>query len=288
MVSTLRNFYRKYVHWQFLDRKIYAILNFFTAVYCLLNRYSFPKNYIRRWKLDMLRGFYEKETVSLLKKIIGPGMVVVDIGAHVGYFTRIFSNLVGKKGFVFAFEADPENFELLKKNTRHLKNVRCYPLAVTDRAGMIDFYHCEEKAGCHSTLPHVPLNYTMRKIAVPSIPLDTFLAQENIPHVDLIKMDIEGGESAAFRGMHNVLGSAEPISLVTEFAPDWVQASGISPQNFLRELTSLGFQIFAIIDDRLEAIDPENAASYTHFIPANNRSDSYNKFINLYCVKGAR
>ena len=287
MISTLRNFYRKHIRWPFLDRRIYAVLDFFTAIYCLFNRFSFPKNYIRRWKLDMLRGHYEKETASLFKKITEPGMVVVDVGAHVGYFTRIFSSLVGSRGLVLAFEADAENFGLLEKNTRHLGNVIRRPLAVSDRAGTIDFYHCPEKAGCHSTLPNVPVNYAMQKTSVEATSLDQWLAERNIKTVDVIKMDVEGGEYAALKGMRDTLARQTRVALITEFAPDWVRASGISPQDFLRTLASFGFQIFAILGDRMEMIDPENAASYERLIPTNDRSDSYNKFINLYCVKGA-
>ena len=68
-------------------------------------------------------------------------MIVVDVGAHIGYFTRIFSNLSGPSGTILAFEADPENFTLLKQNTSHYSNVRAYEEALSAQEGFIHFYH---------------------------------------------------------------------------------------------------------------------------------------------------
>ena len=59
---------------------------------------------------------HEKTILNLVKNEIKKGDVVIDIGAHIGYYTVLFAKLVGPKGRVFAFEASPTNFEILKKN----------------------------------------------------------------------------------------------------------------------------------------------------------------------------
>ena len=92
MVNVLRAFYRKYVHSPAVDRTIYAALDSLTNLLARYRRFSFPANYIRRWKLNMLWGLYEPETYRLFKEIITHGMTVVDIGAHIGYFTRLFQS----------------------------------------------------------------------------------------------------------------------------------------------------------------------------------------------------
>lgn len=92
IVDNLRTFYRTHVHSSTLDKLIYNTLDGLVNFYSAVRRYHFPANYIRRWKLDLLDDLYEKETMALVKQIVRPGMIVVDIGAHVGYFTRIFSN----------------------------------------------------------------------------------------------------------------------------------------------------------------------------------------------------
>jgi len=283
IVASLRKFYRAHIHAPWLDRAIYACLDAVINTYSWFRGYHFPSNYIRRWKLNMLHQLYEPETVLVCQKIIKPGMVVIDIGAHIGYFTRIFSRLVGRNGKVYAFEADPENFSLLKKNTKHLRNVEIYQLAVSDRQGTIDFYHYDEKAGCHSTLPNVPLDYKKRKISVAANTLDAVLAEAGSPRVDVVKMDIEGGESAALRGMDKLLAAKEPLALLLEFAPAWIEASGVPALNFLQELTKHGFILSAILESSYPLISPVDKASYKQFLP--KTPTHYNEFINLYCVR---
>lgn len=264
------------------SRKIIrGVLDGAVNLYSAVCRYHFPANYIRRWKLDLLNDLYEKETMALVKKIIKPGMTIVDIGAHIGYFTRAFSKLTGPSGAVHAFEADPENFKLLEKNTDFMPNVRRYPLAISDHAGTIDFYHCEEKAGCHSALSNLPLNYKMKKINVEAVDLDTALQKAGANRVDFIKIDIEGGETAALKGMKKTL-EQKSVALLIEFAPAWIVAAGSTPQNFLSELTSFGFTIFAIMDKGLVKLNPQDD-SYLKLLP--KTETAFNEFLNLYCVK---
>ncbi len=251
----LRTLYRNYIHWPALDAGIYAILDFLTHLRARVAHFSFPKNYIRRWKLNMLWGLYEPETYELFKKIIKPGMIVVDIGAHIGYFTRLFSTLVGPTGRVYAFEADPENFALLIKNTRGFRNIEKINLACTEKTGMIDFWR-GEKTGTHST---IQASFHSQKIAVPCISLDEWMKRESVLRIDLIKMDIEGGERAAFLGMAKTLKDTRV--LVTEFAPALIEAAGGTPDEFLNTLESYGFQV--------SPITPLGSQTFT----------------NLYCVK---
>lgn len=268
-------------------RKIFRkILDWLTDALSAARGYSFPANYIRRWKLDMLRGLYEPETTSLFKKIVKPGMAVIDIGAHIGYYTRIAADLAGTGGIIYAFEADPENFVLLQKNTSRLKNVRPYQLAITDKTGWVDFYHYDEKSGVGSTLPNVPLNFKKRKISVKAADLDSFFTQLGVSKIDLIKMDIEGGEYAAMQGMKKILSQNQSPALIAEFAPAWVQAAGNTPLKFLNFIESFGFQIFAITKNGLLKLSPvKNDADYAEFIPKSSDGTNFGEFVNLYCVK---
>lgn len=296
MIEKLRKLYRTYIHSPSFDRVIYTVLDFLTDMLANWKRFSFPENYIRRWKLNMLCGSYEPETYRLFKEIIKPGMIVVDIGAHIGYFTRLFSRLTGKTGTVLAFEADPTNFTLLRQNTRGCMNVRAEQIALTDRVGIIDFYHYDDKSGAHSTLPNVPLSFEKRKLTVASTTLDLWIEKNRIPRVDVIKMDIEGGEGAALKGMMRALKST--CVLVTEFAPAWIEASGSTPLLFLQSIEKHGFEISAITQNGLVNLSPVLDASFAILLPKPKdgsparisgeeiRSGSHaSEFINLYCVK---
>lgn len=281
----LRACYKKYIRVPLLDRSIRRVLEAGVAAYARLKGFSFPRNYIRRWKLDMLLFKYEPETVWLCQKIIRPGMIVVDIGAHIGYFTRLFSSLVGAEGAVYAFEADPENFALLLKNTRALRNVSQIERAVSEKKGVVDFYHYDDKSGAHSTLRNVPLDYAKRKISVPATDLDSWMRESGVARIDVIKMDIEGGESAALRGMSEALKRAR--ILITEFAPAWIEAAGSTGEEFLRAILSHGFRINAITQGGLVPLKGAMSAELASLLPRAKSGSHHGEFVNLYCVKAA-
>lgn len=281
--SMLREIYRTHIHAPALDRGIYRVLDGLTNAYAAVKGYSFPRNYIRRWKLDMLFERYEKETVALFRKTVTPGMTVVDIGAHIGYYTRIAAKLVGRKGAVYGFEADPENFSLLKKNTSRFKNSELVPFAIADKEGVIDFYHYDDKSGAHSTLQNVPLPFQKRKIAVNAVSLDRWLQKRGITRVDIIKMDIEGGESAALSGMRETLKRTH--ALFTEFAPAWIEAAGSTPREFLQTIESHGFTIHAITPLGRVILSPIADERYAALLPKSKDGSHASEFINLYCVK---
>ncbi len=280
MAQQLKKFYKRFLSSPLLDGAIRGILEVFVDTFGKYRHLSFPDNYIRQWKWDMLLERYESDSVSLMRKIIKPGMVVVDVGAHIGYFTRIFSKLTGGDGLVYAFEADPAIFQLLKKNTKHFRNTRLYQLAITDRAGTIDFYHSEEKSGCGSVLPIAPVEFRRRKIQASANSLDAILAKEGVTRVDFIKMDIEGGEPTALRGMRKILEKNQNILLIIEFNPEWLRAGDIAPLDFLRELKQLGFKVFGILNGQVAPFDPKNEQEMKKIVPPYGKIPG---FINIYC-----
>jgi FkbM family methyltransferase len=223
----------------------------------------------------MLWGKYEPETYSFFKKIIKPGMIIVDIGAHIGYFTRLFSRLAGRDGFVYALEADPENFSLLKKNTLHLKNAMLLPLAVSNQTGSINFYR-SEKTGCHSTIEDRAQH--KETITVASSDLDSILSNRQTEKVDVIKIDIEGGELNALKGMQKTLSTNRGLSLVIEFNPGCLKQAAVAPREFIRYISGLGFYIYAIHQDALILITAAEMEPEKYLLRGAT-------FVNLYCTK---
>jgi len=199
----------------------------------------------------------------------------MDIGAHIGYFTRLFAGLTGKNGVVYAFEADPENFALLAKNTRHFKNIKLCSQAVSAKSGSIDFYHSEDKTGCHSV---IPADFRQKKITVPAIMLDDFMRVRNIKRIDLIKMDIEGGEFAALKGMRGAVSENPSLMLLVEFNPGCLKLAGVHSLEFLRLLNDLGFEIFTVGEKQLVKIKLSEIADDRDVLAGA-------EFINLYCVR---
>ena len=104
--------------------------------------------------VDSLRlsfnGVYEPCETEFVMNEIKKGDVVLDIGANIGYYTLIFARLVGEEGKVFAFEPDPENFALLKKNVEinGYHNVVLVQKAISNKTGKIRLFKFDDfKAG---------------------------------------------------------------------------------------------------------------------------------------------
>lgn len=251
-----KKIYKELVRSRYIDLVVKKILTLLVDLFSFVKGWYFPEKYSWEWKLEMLLNKYEKETAGLFKKIIKPGMIVVDIGAHIGYYTRLFSKLVGKKGHVYAFEADSDNFSLLSKNLKYYKNVSLINKAISDKDGYISFYKIKNSTGCHSMIqPHM----LSTKITVPSIRLDSFLGKNEINKVHVIKIDIEGGEPYAFRGMLKLFAESKGLYVVSEFSPQSLLSANIQPEEFLKQILEYGFTIYKISDDqKLEPMSLEN------------------------------
>lgn len=205
------------------------------------------------WKFSALEAFEAK----LLGRIVRKGMVVYDIGANIGYYTLIFSDLVGKNGVVYAFEPEPENYRLLVKNIKanSCKNVRAVKKAVSDKSGKVKFFVSEAYKGDHSMSD---LGAGSKPIEVDSITIDNFVRNKAKP--DFVKIDAEGAEFLAVKGMAKLLESSKVIRLVCEFYPKGLMKCGDSPQEFLSRLESHGFKI-RLINEKKKRTEPIGSSS---------------------------
>lgn len=245
--------------------------NFIADAWARAAGFRFPEKYGWREKFAMLGGGYERETAALLRRIVRPGMTVVDIGAHIGYFTRLLSKAVGPQGRVFAFEPEPENFSLLRKNTEHSPNVRCVQAAASERSGTALLRVVAGSTGCHSL---VGSSGTLLEVS--SVSLDEFVAGEQAGGVDVIKMDIEGAEPLALKGMSRLMQGGRCV-LVMEFNPEALRSGGTAPETFLASLEDQGFTVSAILSRGLAPLSAKEQNWKT--ILGGNES------VNIYAAK---
>jgi hypothetical protein len=87
-------------------------------------------------------GCHEPATVVVFQKLLAPGMIVFDLGAHIGQYTLIASQLIGDSGWVHSFEPDPKTFKQLQSNVRlnGCNSVTCNPIALSNRHGTATLY----------------------------------------------------------------------------------------------------------------------------------------------------
>jgi len=128
------------------------------------------------------------------------GDTVIDIGAGIGDDVVGFSRLVGKEGRVIAIEAHPDTYRCLQKTVaaNKLDNVICLNIAVSEKEGEIEISNGDNFLS-NSIMSGVS------SVKVSARVLDDTLKEINIKKIDLIKMNIEGAETAALLGMHDTL-----------------------------------------------------------------------------------
>ncbi|MEE8199974.1 MAG: FkbM family methyltransferase, partial [Candidatus Acidoferrales bacterium] len=210
--------------------------------------------------LGLLLDRYEEETTELLERWLQPGMTVVDVGAHVGYYTLLAARRVGPTGKVYAFEPEPRNYEALRKNIElngYGEHVVAVPKAVSSKTGKSWLFLGGDGPGTH-TLVRGEERREETRIPVEVTTLDDFFRERNWPRVDWIKMDIEGGEPAALEGMRETLRRSPDLKLVVEFSPGDLRAAGVPPGQFLHRLRGWGFTLDVIRREGLVSVERLN------------------------------
>jgi len=140
--------------------------------------------------------------------VLKQGDTVIDIGAGIGDDVVSFSRLVGEKGLVIAIEAHPDIFRCLEKTiaANKLENVHCLNIAASDREGEIEL-SSEENLLSHSIITGEG------SVKVPTRILDDTLDEIGVKKIDLIKMNIEGAETAALLGMRDTLEKTSHLAV---------------------------------------------------------------------------
>jgi len=161
---------------------------------------------------------YEPGTTKIFKSVLKKGMIVADVGACLGYYSLIAAKIVGHEGKVFAFEPHPTNYMWLLKNIE-LNNAGdiIIPVnkAISNKKGKIKLYFSRDYSniGGHSIL-QFPTCGNQDYIEAETICLDEFFTEIK-PHV--IKLDIEGGEIFALKGMENLIKNSYELYVFIEY-----------------------------------------------------------------------
>ncbi len=228
---------------------------------------------------------WEPFETEIMKKFFKKNTVFIDIGAHIGYYTLLCAS-IAKEGKVFSFEPEKENFDILKENIleNNFKNVIPSDFAISNREGSASLYLSnEDNTGDNrffaNDFREIPEKRRVSKVKC--ISLDKFLATYKITP-DVIKMDIQGAELLALKGMEKTLKQATKVALFTEFWPRGILANGGSPSDFLNLLSQYGFEIY-----EMSALQKEIIKKPLAKIVTENTDDSNpEKQTDLLCLKG--
>lgn len=164
------------------------------------------------------RSGYEDRQWRFVARILAPGGTFVDVGANQGFYSLLGARCVGSQGRVLAFEpADSERAKLVRNLAvnRHA-NVLVDPRAVGRTCGTTQFHLCLDHQGSWSSIRRPADDVTARTmlVQVPIATLDRVVLEENgWIRVDLIKIDVEGGELDVLKGAEAVLAHCRPVIL---------------------------------------------------------------------------
>lgn len=203
------------------------------------------RDYIGRAILE--NGYYEPETVNFLGLYLKPGMTFLDIGANIGLHTLIGSSAVGSRGEVHAFEPDPFLCDVVKRNLslNNRENTIINNVAVARQDGTKPlFLSSAESFGTTSFLPAE--NYSGLKLSVVTTSIDAYVRSRHLRQVDLIKLDIEGGELEALEGARGVLKDYPEAVLIVEFCETTARRFGHTTEHLRLLLKGLGFKLFRL------------------------------------------
>jgi FkbM family methyltransferase len=164
------------------------------------------------------RAGYEERQWRLVSRLLQPGSVFVDIGANQGFYSILGGRRVGESGRVFAFEpASSERQKLVRNlNLNRLANVVVEAQALGRREGTTEFHLCLDHQGSWSSIRPPADDVTARQVVVevPITTLDGYLIRDHeVDHVNLIKIDVEGGELDVLVGGQEVLARFRPVVL---------------------------------------------------------------------------
>jgi FkbM family methyltransferase len=177
-----------------------------------------------RKQKEMILGTYEAGVQSVLARWVRPGQLVLDVGAHLGFFTLLASRLVGESGRVIALEPDPVMTEHLHANVARngVANVTALQAAVGESVSTLSF-----APGAGAGVGHLDPDGSL---VVEVTTLDALAERFGEPH--LLKVDVEGGELNVLRGGRATLRRARPVLIVEVHGPQ----IGEQVATMLREL----------------------------------------------------
>ncbi len=182
-------------------------------------------------KSNFVTQHYFKDYIPIPK-----GSIVVDVGAHIGTFSVMVARKAHK---VLAFEPEPSNFQMLKKNKElnHLENVSIFEMAVSGSSGYQDItVYGKDSTGNHSLYQGSTSGAGKKRVQ--TISLDEIIRKEALTRIDFLKLDCEGAE-------HDILKHMS-FEIARKIMGMVMETHGVSPESSIdipARLKELGFEV---------------------------------------------
>lgn len=200
-------------------------------------------------------GRWEPPYTALFSRLVRPGDTVFDLGANHGVYALLAARLVGPAGRVHAFEPNPRLAQLVDMSLRingFAGWAQVHRIAASDRSGVARLFFTDSYSGGGSlsgTAEQSDASGTSKHaVDCRMMPLDTLFADPAM-RLDVVKMDVEGHEGPALRGMRQLLARSPDVRIMMEFGPQMMQGSGVAAPEVVALLEGLGLSAWTIGHD---------------------------------------
>lgn len=189
----------------------------------------------------------------LFLRLLRRGDVVIDAGANEGYYTLLFSHVVGRSGQVHAFEPVPPTFQRLQEHVQRnsfFDNVVANACALGEAADVAELFVPGEDLGQASLIPHQAGSWSaaavVHRYRCPVTTLDDYWRIHGTAEPAFLKCDVEGAELLVLRGATQLLARSTPL-LYLEVCSDWTTDLGYRPAELVEFLKHLGYTNFYLV-----------------------------------------
>lgn len=198
----------------------------------------------------LITGDYETELTNWLVRELKPDSRCIDIGANFGRFTCLMARFTAD-GQVVGVEADERIWTLARDNTliNGFNHASVIHAAISDGDAPVTLYRRNTRSGNTSIIAADTLLTDLlgeapaESFSVRGITVDEVVAGMG-GRVDFMKIDVEGSEPLAFRGMTRTLADNPQLVIMMEWSPGQIKSAGFDVSVFLDELTGMGFDFF--------------------------------------------
>lgn len=191
-------------------------------------------------------GNYEVGMSRVIADYLRTGGTFLDMGANEGFFTVMGAKLCGVEGRVVAVEPQKRLAPIIRENLRlnglNLNNVTIVNAAVSDKTGLETIHLFPEINTGASSITNSP-RYHVSSQTVATRTLTQILDDEKLPHVDLMKVDIEGYEWEMIQGSVEAFSDHRIRAMAMEIHNENLQRRGLDAADLVRKLDSLGYRI---------------------------------------------
>ncbi len=198
-------------------------------------------------------GEYERAITNVVERMIKERgcKTFLDVGANFGWYTTLFAKYTGNDGFVHSFEPVPSIFDNLSRNYELLDspgNVHINNFALGESEGELTINLFEGLSTGHASLSDqgrddaIPFKCRMTT-------LDSYLDQNNVGNIDLVKVDIEGAELSFLKGASKLFAQERPPIILMEMALQQTKNFGYLPDDLVQFLKAKAPYRFYIINE---------------------------------------